>query len=166
MGNFGSAESCCGGGNPTLSVSEATSVNNRLPWIQFHVSGFQEAYLRLNKDTRVFEMGDNQSVGVDLALLNGAGTRNVYLSPRSSSYFMGGNVGIGYHRPGYKLTVSGGAIGGNYSLLPNYAGWAAYGTGDGGAAIYNDNGGYQKLMIVGNNSAGGVRKVATLGFSR
>ncbi|MGD0710297.1 MAG: hypothetical protein ABR968_03875, partial [Bacteroidales bacterium] len=49
-----------------------------------------------------------------------------------------GNVGIGTTSPGYKLTVSGGAIGGNYGLLPNYAGWAAYGTGDGGAAIYND----------------------------
>lgn len=71
-----------------------------------------------------------------------------------------GNVGINNTNPGYKLTVTGGAIGGNYGLLPNYAGWNAYGTGDGGAAIYNDNGSYQSLMLVGNNSAGGVRKVA------
>ena len=41
---------------------------------------------------------------------------------------------------------------------PNYAGWAAYGTGAGGAAIYNDNGGFQTLMLVGNNSAGGATR--------
>lgn len=75
-----------------------------------------------------------------------------------------GNVGIGNTDPGYRLTVSSGGIGGNYGLLPNYAGWAAYGTGDGGAAIYNDNGGYQKLMIVGNNSAGGARQVGLWDF--
>lgn len=51
-------------------------------------------------------------------------------------------------------------INGSYGLIPNYAGWASYGTGDGGAAIYNDNGGYRTLMLVGNNSAGGVRQVS------
>lgn len=70
-----------------------------------------------------------------------------------------GNVGIGTASPGQKLTVTGGAIGGNYGLLPSYVGWAAYGTGGGGAAIYNDSGSYKTLMIVGNNSAGGVRNV-------
>jgi hypothetical protein len=43
--------------------------------------------------------------------------------------------------------------------LPTYAGWASQGTGSGGAAIYNDNGSYKTLMIVGNNSAGGNREV-------
>lgn len=70
-----------------------------------------------------------------------------------------GRVGIGNSNPGYKLTVTGGAIGGNYGLTPNYAAWSAYGTGDGGAAIYNDNGSYRKLMVIGNNSAGGAREV-------
>lgn len=70
-----------------------------------------------------------------------------------------GRVGIGNANPGYKLTVSNGAIGGNYGLTPNYAAWNAYGTGDGGAAIYNDNGSYKKLMVIGNNSAGGAREV-------
>jgi len=43
--------------------------------------------------------------------------------------------------------------------LPAYAAWASQGTGAGAAAIYNDNGSYKTLMIVGNNSAGGNRKV-------
>ena len=43
--------------------------------------------------------------------------------------------------------------------MPSYAAWNAYGVGDGGAAIYNDNGTYKKLMVVGNSSAGGSREV-------
>jgi hypothetical protein len=51
-------------------------------------------------------------------------------------------------------------VNGAYGLIPSYAAWAAYGTGDGGAAIYNDAGAYRTLMLVGNNSAGGVRQVS------
>lgn len=75
-----------------------------------------------------------------------------------NSYFTGGNLGVGTSSPGYKLTVQG-AIGGNTAYLPGYSNWANLGTGDGGAAIYNDNGSYQRLMIVGNNSGGGNRIV-------
>ena len=50
-----------------------------------------------------------------------------------------------------------GSITGPY--VPNYAGWASSGTGAGGAAIYNDNGSYKSLMVVGNSSAGGLREV-------
>ncbi|MCX5785583.1 MAG: hypothetical protein NTX59_07830 [Elusimicrobia bacterium] len=71
----------------------------------------------------------------------------------------GGSVGVGTAGPAYKLTVTNGGIGGTYALTPNYMSWAAYGTGDGGAAIYNDASGFRKLMIVGNNSAGGNREV-------
>jgi hypothetical protein len=53
--------------------------------------------------------------------------------------------------------VGGGSLTGPY--LPTYASWASSGTGSGGAAIYNDNGTYRTLMIVGNNSAGGNREV-------
>lgn len=53
-----------------------------------------------------------------------------------------------------------GGIWGNYALTPSYQNWAAYGTGSGGAAIYNDAGGYKTLMLVGNNSAGGSRQVS------
>lgn len=70
----------------------------------------------------------------------------------------GGAVGIGTAGPlaaGNKLTVTGGAIGGNFALRPAYANWNAYGVGDGGAAIYNDGNAYKKLMIVGNSSVGG-----------
>ncbi|NLH38622.1 MAG: hypothetical protein GX445_00970 [Elusimicrobia bacterium] len=70
-----------------------------------------------------------------------------------------GNVGIGTTSLGYKLTVSNGGIGGNYALLPSYANWNSYGTGDGGAAIYNDSGDHKKLMIVGNNSGSAVREI-------
>jgi hypothetical protein len=52
-----------------------------------------------------------------------------------------------------------GAITGTYGLTPSYTAWSTYGTGAGGAAIYNDSGTYKTLMIVGNNSAGGARNV-------
>ncbi len=74
----------------------------------------------------------------------------------------GGAVGIGTGATplvaGNKLTVTGGAIGGNFALRPAYAKWNAYGVGDGGAAIYSDNDSYKTLMIVGNNSGGGGRR--------
>lgn len=57
------------------------------------------------------------------------------------------------------LIMGSGGIAGNYGLIPSYRDWATYGTGDGGAAIYNDANGYKKLMIVGNSSAGGSRQV-------
>ena len=69
-----------------------------------------------------------------------------------------GNVGIGTPTPWTRLTVVG-ALGGNIGFAPSYTAWASYGVGDGGAAIYNDNGSYKTLMIVGNNSAGGSRQV-------
>lgn len=53
------------------------------------------------------------------------------------------------------LTVNSGPIAGNYGLMPTYQSWAAYGTGSGGAAVYNDGGGYRTLMLVGNNSNNG-----------
>ncbi|MFA6255489.1 MAG: hypothetical protein WC675_05740 [Patescibacteria group bacterium] len=78
------------------------------------------------------------------------GGTNVYLTTTSD------NVGIGTASPSSKLDVAGGGISGNYGLIPNYASWNSYGTGDGGAGIYNDSGTFKKLMIVGNNSAGGA----------
>ena len=105
--NFGTTGTCCATQTPTLGISELTSSNNRLPWLQFHAGGYQESFIRLAKDTRVFEMGDSQGAGTDLALLNGSGTRNVYLSPRNNSYFLGGNVGIGTATPGDKLEING-----------------------------------------------------------
>lgn len=93
-----------------------------------------------------------------------------------------GSVGIGTSSPGAKLEVNGtfqtdstSVLGGATTVngqltvnsavvanayMPNYAGWASYGTGSGGAAIYNDAGTYKTLMLVGNNSAGGVRQVS------
>lgn len=41
---------------------------------------------------------------------------------------------------------------------PSYQKWNHYGTGDGGASIYNDDQNYQALMITGNRSAGGSER--------
>jgi hypothetical protein len=56
------------------------------------------------------------------------------------------------------LTANAGILG-SFGLVPSRADWNTYGTGYGGAAIYNDGGSYQALMIVGSNAAGGVRVV-------
>jgi hypothetical protein len=66
-----------------------------------------------------------------------------------------GNLGVGTTAPAAKLDIKGDYFAQRY--FPRYAAWGA--TGDGGAAITNDNGSFKALMIVGNNSAGGVRQV-------
>ena len=83
----------------------------------------------------------------------------------------GGNVGIGTVAPGAKLDIAGSltasgaatfnnSVTGTYGMTPGYVSWATYGTGAGGAAIYNDAGAYVGLMLVGNNSGGGgIRRV-------
>lgn len=74
----------------------------------------------------------------------------------------GGTVMMGTVTPvvSSRLTVALGSIAGTYGLTPSYVNWNAYGTGAGGAAIYNSNeGAYQALMLVGNNSGGGLRRV-------
>lgn len=86
------------------------------------------------------------------ALANRAGFwSGIYANQGSASYaaYLNGNA-----------LINNGGIYGNYGILPSYQNWAAFGTGSGGAAIYNDAGGYRTLMIVGNNSAGGVRQVS------
>ncbi len=47
----------------------------------------------------------------------------------------------------------------SHAITPSYQTWDTQGRGEGGAAIYNDGSGEKKLMIVGNNSAGGDREV-------
>lgn len=91
-------------------------------------------------------------------------TGNTYLARDGGRYVnatTGSALALGTVTPeaNSKLTVSAGSIAGAYALTPRYVGWNAYGTGDGGAGIYNDNGTYQGLMLVGNNSGGGVRRV-------
>jgi hypothetical protein len=82
----------------------------------------------------------------------------------------GGSVGVGTATPGTKLDVVGtfrasgsatfnNGVTGSFGLTPGYVNWATYGTGAGGAAIYNDAGSYNALMIVGNTAGGGSRRV-------
>lgn len=92
-------------------------------------------------------------------------TSNSYLA-RDGGRYINGAVGsalaLGTVTPevNSKLTVSGGGISGSYGITPRYTNWAAYGTGDGGAAIYNSSeGAYQALMLVGNSSGGALRRV-------
>jgi hypothetical protein len=83
--------------------------------------------------------------------VNRSGTPYLYV--RGDGY-----IGVGTANPQRNLDVAGSS--GDYGYLPHYQNWATYGTGDGGAAIYNDPTAYQTLMIVGNNSAGGTRRVS------
>lgn len=46
-----------------------------------------------------------------------------------------------------------------YSYSPPYTSWSSVPQGAGGAAIQNDNNAYKALMLVGNTSAGGSRKI-------
>lgn len=48
-------------------------------------------------------------------------------------------------------------VAGGYT--PSAASWNSQGTGTNGAAIYNDTSSFRTLMVVGNNSAGGSRRV-------
>jgi hypothetical protein len=83
-------------------------------------------------------------------------TQNTFLARDGGSLSVGTATPIG----GAKVTVALGSIAGTFGLTPSYVNWNAYGTGAGGAAIYNSNeGAYQALMLVGNNSGGGVRRV-------
>ncbi|HEX4047021.1 MAG TPA: hypothetical protein VH309_04270, partial [Elusimicrobiota bacterium] len=81
------------------------------------------------------------------------GSIGVATSSPGSSY---GGSASGPHNP--LIDVIGAE--GDYGYLPHYQNWAAYGTGDGGAAIYNDPNTYKTLMLVGNNSKGGERRVS------
>ncbi|HZS39026.1 MAG TPA: hypothetical protein VFF06_19480 [Polyangia bacterium] len=117
--SMGTTASCCAGSNPTLSLAEATSSNGRLPWLQFHASGYQEGFIRLARDLRTLEFGDDQGWGMAIALLNGSGTRTVNIDPRgNSTWFNGGNVGIGTTAPAATLHVNGNIrIGGTMEIV-------------------------------------------------
>jgi hypothetical protein len=100
-----------------------------------------------------------ENINGTFRIVNSAYTADIFHVDQSGTTYVYGSLGIGTGSPGAKLAVMNGAIGGTTAFMPNYVSWGAYGTGDGGAGIYNDNGGYHLFMIVGNNSGGGSRKV-------
>jgi hypothetical protein len=97
-----------------------------------------------------YAQNQTQGIGIGYNSIQAVGsnaTQDIFITPKGVTGATGG-----------KVTITGG-IDGSYGFLPNYTAWSAYGTGDGGAAIYNDSGSYQALMMVGNNSAGGNRRI-------
>jgi hypothetical protein len=48
-----------------------------------------------------------------------------------------------------------GNLNGSFAITPAYCNWETYGTGAGGACIYNDDNSYKCLMIIGNTANGG-----------
>lgn len=63
------------------------------------------------------------------------------------------------HTFGAGLT-SNNSIDGTYGLIPGRRDWATDGTGYGGAGVYNDGSPtYNRLMIVGSNAGGGLRRI-------
>ncbi len=106
--DVGTTTSCCGGGNPTIGLSEATNTNSRLPWLQFHSAGYSEAFMRLSTD-RVFEIGNSQNTTTQLALMSAAASvRNIVFNPTGVSYFNSGSgVGINVTSPAVDLHVNG-----------------------------------------------------------
>lgn len=77
----------------------------------------------------------------------------------NSTIFDNWNVWIWTTSPSYKLTLIWWSLWWNYWITPNYANRASYWVWDWWAAIYNDNSGYKRLMIVGNNSNGWAREI-------
>ena len=72
-----------------------------------------------------------------------------------------GNVGIGTTTPGFKLDVNGAVRLGGLNPILFSSSWTGFPDNKtNGAEICNDTGSYKTLMIVGNKSQGGVRKVS------
>lgn len=85
--------------SPTVQISEQSDVTSRVPWLQFHARGYQEAFIRLATGDRTLEIGDNQSAGAALAIINAARTARVIVLTSAS----GGRVGIQQASPSYAL---------------------------------------------------------------
>ena len=81
-----------------------------------------------------------------------AGRKKIHAVPKAARAETAKN----YHVTGDVVVE--GAVRSN-SIAPRYQDWNTAGYGDGGAAICNDDVGYQALMVTGNTSAGGVRKI-------
>lgn len=84
-------------------------------------------------------VGSNATVGGTLGV-TGAATLNSTLSVSNTTTL------------GHALSVSRNVTANAWT--PRYANWDSLGTGDGGAAIYNDSGSYDALMIAGNTASG------------
>lgn len=128
---------------------------------QFHVNGAAwAALIQSGSASAYFAHSGGYGAYIDAGGSANSGTYALDVNRSGAPYLFvrgDGYTGIGTAGPTQQLDVAGGV--GAYGYLPHYQNWAAYGTGDGGAAIYNDNNGYRALMIVGNSGAGGQRRV-------
>ncbi len=90
------------------------------------------------------------------ATVGGAGVSTNTLNA-SGNASVGGTLGVtGNTTLSSALTVSRNVSAGAWT--PPYANWASFGSGAGGAGIYNDDGSYDALMLVGNTAGGGGRR--------
>jgi hypothetical protein len=95
--NFGTGAAFSGFQSGTINISEDTIGNGRLPMIQFHANGYQEAAMWLNAgSTRLLNFGDSQGVGLHVSFLQPSRTAtSVYIHPNK-------RLGIGVF-PTYQL---------------------------------------------------------------
>lgn len=142
------------------TVSESVSLTTYYP----APSGIYTQMITTN-NTWIARDGGNAIFGTGaasgkVAIYGGAltvnGSNNVQVNGGNLQMNAGGDIAMS---AGSQLQMGGAAINGTFGIVPTgYATWNSYGTGAGGAAIYNDGpdtATYKKLMIVGNDSEGG-----------
>ena len=162
------------------AVSGAATPSQRLD-VFGNVQMEQNDYINFvaNSSGGALTVGGNSRQGTGASVATSTG--NLHLDAATGGYgiYMNwygatGGVNIGNGSAGYGALTAGtvtsaGNIFANSGTMqtlrldgayvPRYQAWSSVTLGDGGAGIFNDNGSYKKLMVVGNSSAGGAREI-------